>query len=429
MSDKRKISMQSTETRWGFPSLIIFDFDGVLTDNKVLVFDDGSEAVTCSRADGLGFEMLRNAGVRCMVLSKETNPVVTRRCEKLHVECLQGVEDKRLALEELCRRLGISAQSIWYVGNDLNDLQAMKLVGRALCPADAHPTVRSISHTTLSVTGGNGVVREIAEGLLGLEYGVKAKQLAVFVTVRTSSTRLPRKCLLDLHGERVIEFLIRRLKLAKLADLIVICTTTSPEDGVLEKIARAEGICCFRGSERDKLERWRGAAERFGVDFFVTADGDDPFCEPELIDLAFAQYRATGADFIEAEGLAVGAFTYGIKTSALETVCQIKDTDDTEMMWVYFTEGQRFRTEKLQNVPEIFWRPEIRMTLDYPDDFRFFETTVGHFREHGPQEFTLRDVIEYLDRKPEVIRINQYLQDQFLANQKAKTNLCLKPNL
>ena len=158
------------------PGLLVFDFDGVLTDNKVLVFEDGSEAVACNRADGLGFEMLRAAGIHCIVLSTETNPVVSVRCRKLRVECVQGIGDKRSALKELCRRFRTGLESIWYVGNDLNDLQAMKLVGRAICPADAHPAVRSISHTTLSVGGGSGVVRAIAEDLLVLEYRNAAKR-------------------------------------------------------------------------------------------------------------------------------------------------------------------------------------------------------------------------------------------------------------
>ena len=174
-------SIKHAETTFAIPSgsrpeLLVFDFDGVLTDNKVLVFEDGSEAVTCNRADGLGFEMLRDADIRCIVLSREKNPVVAKRCEKLRIECLQGVGDKRDALDELCRRFGIGMESIWYVGNDLNDLQAMELVGRAICPADAHPAVRSISHTTLSVEGGSGVVRAIAEDLLVLEYRNAAKK-------------------------------------------------------------------------------------------------------------------------------------------------------------------------------------------------------------------------------------------------------------
>src|SRR6266436_1039437 len=133
------------------PQLLVFDFDGVLTDNRVIVLENGLEAVTCNRADGLGFEMLQSAGIRCLVISTEKNPVVAHRCNKLGVECVQGVRDKPAVLQASCRRLGIALESTWYVGNDLNDLQAMKLAGHSICPADAHPAVRSVSRTTLLV--------------------------------------------------------------------------------------------------------------------------------------------------------------------------------------------------------------------------------------------------------------------------------------
>jgi spore coat polysaccharide biosynthesis protein SpsF len=249
---------------------------------------------------------------------------------------------------------------------------------------------------------------------------------AIFITVRTSSTRLPQKCLLPFGDARTIEFLIRRLKRSRLADGIILCTTENREDDVLCEIAAREGIQFFRGSERDKLIRWNGAAAKYDVDFFVTADGDDLFCEPELIDLGFAQYREAGADFIEQEGLICGSFTYAIKASALREVCEIKDSEDTEMMWVYFKDTGRFRCELLRNAPDVFKRPEIRMTLDYPDDLKFFKTCAEHFWAQGRNDFTLRDVIAFLDANPAVIGINQYLQDAFLANQKAKTKLVLK---
>jgi spore coat polysaccharide biosynthesis protein SpsF len=180
---------------------------------------------------------------------------------------------------------------------------------------------------------------------------------------------------------------------------------------------------CFRGSAEDKLERWRGAAEKYGIDFFVTADGDDLLCDPELVDLAFDQMERTGADFIEAPDVPCGAFTYGIKVAALNKVCKIKDSTDTEMMVPYFTETGIFDVQKLENVPEELQRPEIRMTLDYEDDLKFFETIFDHF---GNQIFTIRDVIGFLDANPEVIKINQYLQEKYLANQKTLTKLVLK---
>src|SRR5580692_2049369 len=102
---------------------------------------------------------------------------------------------------------------------------------------------------------------------------------AIFITVRTSSTRLPKKCLLPFGDARTIEFLIRRLKRSRLAEVIILCTTENPEDDILCRIAGQEGILFFRGSEKDKLARWNGAAQRYNVDFFVTADGDDLFCE------------------------------------------------------------------------------------------------------------------------------------------------------
>ena len=250
---------------------------------------------------------------------------------------------------------------------------------------------------------------------------------AIFITVRTNSTRLPQKALLKIEGLTTIEHLIRRVKKSQLAEVIVLCTTTGKEDDILCKIAEQENIKWFRGSAPDKLERWRGAAEKFHIDFFVTADGDDLFCEPELIDLAFEQAEKKHPDFIKGDGVRgvdvpVGAFTYGIKVKALQKVCEIKDSDNTEMMWTYFEDTGLFECQKLENVPEEFKRPTIRMTLDYADDFRFFQTVIKTLGTDA----RLRDTIAYLDKHPEVVAINQYLQKEFRSNQKSKTTLILK---
>lgn len=250
---------------------------------------------------------------------------------------------------------------------------------------------------------------------------------AIFITVRTSSTRLPKKCLLPFGKSRVIEFLIRRLKGSKYAEEIILCTTENKEDDILCEIATAEGIQFFRGSEEDKLARWHGAAQKFNVEFFVTADGDDLFCDNELIDLAFEQYEKTKADFIEQDGdLICGSFTYAIKGNALAKVNEIKDSDKTEMMWVYFTDTGLFQCEKLRDVPAVFHRPEIRMTLDYHDDMDFFQACANPFFVEGRTDFTLREVVAWLNQHPEIIKINQHRQAEFLANQAAKTTLVIK---
>jgi len=247
---------------------------------------------------------------------------------------------------------------------------------------------------------------------------------AIFITVRTASTRLPQKCLLEINGRPTIEHLIARIKRSKQAEIVVLCTTELKDDDILCQIAERKGINYFRGSEEDKLERWNSSARKYDVEFFVTADGDDLFCEPELIDMAFDQYERTKPDFIAGKDLICGSFTYAIKASALKKVCEIKDTNETEMMWVYFSDTGLFKTEDLLNVPEIFKRPEIRMTMDYEDDFRFFKTIIEHFGEK--QDFSLRDIVAFLDRNPDVIKINQFRQAEFLANQKKKTKLVLK---
>ena len=146
--------------------LIVFDFDGVMTDNTVYVFDDGREAVRCNRADGLGCDLLRAAGVAMMILSTETNTVVAARARKLKVEAVHGSTDKETALAGIITERGLDAPRVMFVGNDLNDLSAMRLVGWPVAPADAHPSIRAKARLVTQACGGAGVVRELANFFL-----------------------------------------------------------------------------------------------------------------------------------------------------------------------------------------------------------------------------------------------------------------------
>lgn len=228
-------------------------------------------------------------------------------------------------------------------------------------------------------------------------------------------------------GLTTIEYVMQRALRSKRANFVVLCTTTLPEDDVLCQLAEKNGVRVFRGSVKDKLERWNGACKANGVDFFVTADGDDLFCEPELMDQAFDQHDRTGADFIESPEVICGAFTYGISAAALQKVCEIKATEETEMMWVYFKDTGLFRNELLQKPDPVFCRDDIRMTLDYEDDFRFFDAVVKALKPQKPA-FGLRDIVAYLDQHPEVIGLNRHLHEQWKNNQVAKTKLVLKEN-
>jgi YrbI family 3-deoxy-D-manno-octulosonate 8-phosphate phosphatase len=143
--------------------LLVFDFDGVFTANTVHVFEDGREAVTCSRLDGYGLRRAAKTGIDTMILSTEVNPVVSARAAKLKISAMQGVEDKLPALVKLCAERGHGLEAVGYVGNDINDLACLKAVGFPVVVKDAHPDVM---HTALYVTqwlGGRGAVREVCD--------------------------------------------------------------------------------------------------------------------------------------------------------------------------------------------------------------------------------------------------------------------------
>lgn len=143
--------------------LMVFDFDGVLTDNTVYVFEDGREAVRCWRSDGLGLAKLRRLGIEMAIISTEENPVVTARAGKLKLRCIQGVADKCRALEELTQDLGVSLEHTAFMGNDINDLPCLNIVGLPIVVQDAHPDVIGKAAYRTKASGGKGAVREVCD--------------------------------------------------------------------------------------------------------------------------------------------------------------------------------------------------------------------------------------------------------------------------
>ncbi len=146
----------------------IFDFDGVLTDNRVYVNQDGNESVCCNRADGLAFDALKKLKLPTFILSTEANPVVVARAKKLQIPVLHGINDKRKALAKLTTEKSFNINRIFYTGNDLNDYYVMEDCGFSCCPADSHPEIRANSDFLLTSRGGEGVVREILESIFKL---------------------------------------------------------------------------------------------------------------------------------------------------------------------------------------------------------------------------------------------------------------------
>ena len=143
--------------------LVAFDFDGVFTDNSVYVFEDGSEAVRCSRSDGIGLQKLERLGVETIIISTEVNRVVAERAEKLKIRCVHGVEDKRAKLQSIADEHGFDLVDIAFVGNDVNDLGCLEVVGLPIAVQDAYPEVLRLAKYTTKTLGGYGAVREVCD--------------------------------------------------------------------------------------------------------------------------------------------------------------------------------------------------------------------------------------------------------------------------
>ena len=148
------------------PQLVVFDFDGVFTDNTVWTDQQGNESVRCWRSDGLGLAKLKKINIPVYVLSTEANPVVQARCKKLNIPCLSGLDDKAQALQQLAKDLGVSLERTVYVGNDINDVECLKLVGYSLAVADAYPEAIAAAKQQTAKPGGFGAVREVCDWVL-----------------------------------------------------------------------------------------------------------------------------------------------------------------------------------------------------------------------------------------------------------------------
>lgn len=146
--------------------LLVMDFDGVMTNNKVIVDENGKESVVCNRSDGMGVEMLLIKGIDAIVISKEVNKVVKARCEKLKIPCIHGVDDKISILKKELNKRVLKPEDVCYIGNDVNDIECMKYVGLGVTVNDAYPEVKKVAQVVTKKNGGEGAVREIIDNIL-----------------------------------------------------------------------------------------------------------------------------------------------------------------------------------------------------------------------------------------------------------------------
>lgn len=156
---KKILKTSSSELVIENTELIVYDFDGVMTDNKVVLREDGIESVVVNRADGLAIGIIKQHGIKQIILTKEKNMVVETRAAKLGIPVIRGVDNKKEVLTSYCKEYNIQFSNVVYIGNDINDLDVMRSVGYPICPADAYIEVKKIARIILDVQGGSGVVR------------------------------------------------------------------------------------------------------------------------------------------------------------------------------------------------------------------------------------------------------------------------------
>lgn len=237
------------------------------------------------------------------------------------------------------------------------------------------------------------------------------------VTVRTSSSRLPQKCLMP-FGEtgNVLEHIIRRAKHGGIDPIV--CTSVDPSDDVIERIAAAEGVKCFRGSLANKLRRWSDCAAHFGLTAFHTVDADDPFFDTEEMHRSYRFREEGGWDMVaptessSAGGASVG---YTLTADIVRRASANLDAEaDTEMMWYHVAKVPGLKKATL---PEIDPSPvKVRLTLDYPEDYWLLESIRRVVGNLAPRPA----VDELLRRNPDLYKINWFRNDEWAAGQAAK---------
>ena len=151
--------------------IIFYDFDGVMTDNKVFLSEDGKESVIVNRSDGLAISYFKKMNIKQIIISSETNPVVTKRAKKLKINSFQGIENKLDTIKSLIKKNKVQLSEVFFIGNDLNDLEVINFLPNSFCPKDSNAKVLDSSAIVLNKRGGNGVIMEFYEYLMENYFG------------------------------------------------------------------------------------------------------------------------------------------------------------------------------------------------------------------------------------------------------------------
>ncbi len=242
------------------------------------------------------------------------------------------------------------------------------------------------------------------------------ENIPAFVTVRSTSRRLPGKCFLPFGTVSVLNHVVLRAKYYGLYPII--CTTREPADDRIAELAQRIGVDCYRGPTRNKLLRWYECCEHFGLKAFHSVDADDPFFDGDevkrsmhlLIDGGYDMIRPT--DSSSAGGASVGySLTSEVVQRASDGTCA---DQDTEMMWNYVEKIDNLRALVLPEVQSP--PPKLRLTLDYEEDYWLLETVRRILGNLASRESINK---LFLDN-PDLHQINWFRNEEWKAGQMSK---------
>ena len=245
--------------------------------------------------------------------------------------------------------------------------------------------------------------------------------VGIYIIVRRGSTRLRDKALKKVNDLYIIEYLIERLvhKCSNKAD-IVICTTVLEEDKVFEFIAKKYNIMFFQGDVNNVLKRQLDCANYYHHDYIVNVDGDDIFCNPEYVAKIIDVIKCDNCfDIVLTDGLPFGTNSMVYKKSVLERVFNSYKIENSDTGWGEFLKDEKmFVIHKLKAVEDDIL-DDARLTLDYEEDYQLFKIVIENVfkdREYVPQ----KEIIEFLKNHPEIVQINNHLNDMFWENYNSK---------
>ncbi len=244
---------------------------------------------------------------------------------------------------------------------------------------------------------------------------LQSMKILTTIEARMESTRLPGKTLAPILGRPMLEMLIERLRRAWRVEQIVVATTDHAADDVIEAVTQRLGVGCFRGSSEDVLGRVLRAAQSYHGELLVQITGDCPLIDPQVVDECIALFLSGQFDFASnvvepTYPLGLAVQVYPVKLLA-EVARITSDPAHREHVSLYIYEHpEKYRLGTLYAPPKLC-RPDLRLTVDTPPDLQLVREIYARLYPDNPA-FTLRDVVELVERHPELAEINRHVRQK-----------------